>query len=141
MSCKSCLLFLPPEWKHDPKDLKSQVQAGLAALKEKLGRMNNPDDLGEIASVYNGSTRTHKAYKAGNFAALPPETQHYITKLKRADMELAGTQGNNPSAYVPPADPATRAAESSSSRSTTRSVTYDPSQMDGFMSSVMSSCC
>ena len=128
--------FLPADWTHDPANLSSQVQAGLAAIKEKLGRMNNPDDLGEVASVYNGSTRTHKAYKAGNFAALPPETQHYIMKLRRADMELGGTQGNNPSAYVPPAGGST--ATPTAGRSTTRSVTYDPSQMDGFMSSVMS---
>jgi len=130
--------FLPADWKHDPANLSSQVQAGLAAIKEKIGRMNNPDDLGELASVYNGSSKTHRAYKAGNMTALPAETQHYITKLRRADMELGGTQGNNPSAYMPPADPAANSTTPTAGRSTTRSVTYDPGQMDGFMSSVMS---
>lgn len=126
--------FLPASWKHDPEDLPSQIQAGLAALKEKLGRMNNPDDLGEIASVYNGSSKTHRAYKAGRLNELPAETQHYITKLRRADMELGGTQGNNPSAYVPPSDPS---VAQTPGRSTVRRTVNDPLQLDSFMSEVM----
>lgn len=129
--------FLPADWKHDPTNLSSQVQAGLAALKEKMGRMNNPDDLDEVASVYNGSTKTHQAFKAGRVDQLPDETKNYAIKLRRADMELGGTRGNNPSAYVAPPSGINSEAVSSNNRSTTRRTVNDPEQLDAFMSEVL----
>ena len=132
--------FLPPEWAHDPNNLISQVQAGIAAMKEKSGRMNNLSDLGEWASVYNGSSKTHANYKAGKFELLPGETKQYIEKLRRANMELGGQGQNNPSAFVGTAGSTTAPGSNragTSSRTTTRSTSYDPAAMDQFMTDVM----
>ena len=117
--------FLPADWKHDPDNLSSQVQAGLAAMKEKLGRMRNPDDLDELASVYNGSSRTHAAFKAGELDKLPSETKQYMLKLRRAAMELDGNTGT----------PAT-GSTASSTRTTTRRTVSDPASMEAFMTDI-----
>lgn len=131
--------FLPPEWKYDANNLASNVSAGLAALQEKLGRMNNPDDLGELASVYNGSTKTHKAYKAGLFDKLPAEIQQYTKKLRRADMELGGHPVNNPSAYVAPTAGTggmPSGGSTSTNSRTTRSTSFDPEALASFTDTI-----
>jgi len=74
--------FLPPDWKHDPANLSSQVAAGLAAIKEKTSRMRNPDDPIELGVIYNGSTKTHKNYLSGG--PLPTETAQYLVKVRNA---------------------------------------------------------
>lgn len=132
--------FLPASWKHDPEDLPSQVAAGLAAMKEKSGRMKNPDDLGELASVYNGSSRTHRAYKEGRLNELPTETTQYIQKLRRASMELDGLDGSGrATAATDPrvVDSSTAKLAGSSSRTTTTSRTQDPFMLDAMLGTIM----
>jgi hypothetical protein len=134
--------FLPSTWKHDPENLGSQIQATLAAMAEKQQRMNDPNDLGEWASVYNGSSATHRAYKAGKTSQLPQETQQYIPKLRRAMMELTGQAGNNPSAFTAGPSgaggtgPGTAVAGNSSRTSVRRNV-QDPDMLNMFLSDAM----
>jgi hypothetical protein len=119
--------FLPSTWKYDANDLGSNVAAGIAAAREKQGRMNNPEDLAEWASVYNGSSKTHRAYKEGRLEALPTETRNYIQKLRRANMELGGEEAG--------AQPAGRVM--SSNRSTSTSREFDPLMLNDFLATVM----
>lgn len=126
--------FLPPEWKYDPSNLSSSVAAGLAALKEKQGRMNNPDDLAEVASVYNGSSATHKMYKAGNIAGMPAETKQYIEKLRRANMEL---DRSNSTAEMPSRASIPATSTSGSVRTATRRSVSNPGTLDAFTNSIL----
>ena len=131
--------FLPATWEHDPSNLSSQVQAGLAAIKEKMGRVRNPEDLDEIASIYNGSSATHRAYREGRLGSIPVETKNYGQKLRRADMELGGTSGNNPSAFTANSSGGSSPAATtmqSGRTSSTRTTFTDPLQYDAFMSDI-----
>jgi hypothetical protein len=76
--------LLPPDWKHDPEDLASQVQAGLAAIKDMSSRVKNPDDPLELAAYYNGGTKGLKTYQSGDLSKLPSETSKYLDKFKTA---------------------------------------------------------
>lgn len=76
--------FLPENWKFDPTNLSSQVQAGLAAIAEKRTRMKNPDDVLELGAYYNGGNRGLKAYQSNNFAGMTKETRDYLQKVKAA---------------------------------------------------------
>lgn len=129
--------FLPPTWKHDPANLSSQVAAGLAALKEKTGRMRDPNDLGELASIYNGSSKTHRAYKAGEFDKMPGETIQYIQKLRTAMSELNPTGLNSMSVTPTGSLPASTSNQSSGFNKTTRRSVGDPGVMNMFMTDAM----
>lgn len=132
--------FLPADWKHDPTNLASQVQAGLAAMKEKMGRMNDPTDLGEWASVYNGSSKTHRAYKAGDFAAMPEETKQYAEKLRRAQMELGGNAGagRGTQGVAEAQALAGRGATTTRSATTQTQALYDPAMQNDFLNNILS---
>lgn len=133
--------FLPSSWKHDPENLPSQIQAGLAAMQEKQGRMNDPKDLGEWASVYNGSSATHRAYKQGRFEQMPEETANYIAKLRRATMELGldssgrMTVGSDPRVIGGPTGTASSSGSSTSTR--VRRNVQDPDMLNMFLSDAM----
>ena len=131
--------FLPADWKHDPTNLASQVQAGLAAMKEKMGRMNDPTDLGEWASVYNGSSKTHRAYKAGQFDAMPEETKQYAEKLRRAQMELGGNAGagRGTQGVAEAQALAGRGATTTRSATTQTQALYDPAMQNDFLNSIL----
>jgi hypothetical protein len=87
--------FLPPEWKFDPENLSSQVQAGLAAIKEKMKRVRDPSDIFEVAASYNGGTVPHNNYKNGELDKLPAETKDYFRKVTVAANNL-GMKVSNP---------------------------------------------
>lgn len=134
--------FLPATWRHDPENLGSQVSAGLAAIKEMNQRQRDPNDLFELATMYNGGNKAWKSYLGGK--PVNPETAHYLTKVERAGMDFglqptpqqieaatlarAGqSQQGFPSSV---ARPGVRRSESSSE--TTSSKTYDPVAMERF---------
>lgn len=121
--------FLPADWQHNPDDLSSQVQAGVAAMKEMTGRMKNPADLGELGSMYNGGSAGQAAYNSGKLDKLPAETTDYLNKLRRASMDLGGTATTTSNSSGP---------TSSSSRTTTRSTSFDPASLDSFVSAITS---
>ncbi len=133
--------LLPPTWTHNPDDLPSQVQAGLAALKDMSSRANNPSDLGELSAMYNGGVAAQRAYNSGNLSALPAETQDYLQKTRRASMAL---DGNNPSAFIAPAastvptgqNAGGSGSSSSSSRTTTRRNINDPEAQAQFLADI-----
>ena len=132
--------FLPADWKHDPADKASQVQAGLAAIKEKMSRMVDPTDPAEMASVYNGSSRTHRAFKAGNFAAVPEETKQYTDKLRRAIMELGGSAGagrGTQGVAQAQALATPGAATPNASGTRTTSASYDPAAQSDFLNGIL----
>ena len=76
--------LLGSDWKYDPKNLNTQVQAGLAALKEMMGRQKRPGDLKELGVMYNAGTEPWQAYLAGNMRGIPAETRQYWDKLTTA---------------------------------------------------------
>lgn len=124
--------FLPADWKHDAGNLVTQVAAGIAAMKEKMGRMNDPADPGELASVYNGSSATHRAYKVGLLDQMPAETKQYTVKLRNAMAELGAPIDPNDSqrianaASTPGAAGAAGRTQSTTNKTTTRSNASDP---------------
>ena len=132
--------FLPADWKHDPSNLRSQVQAGIAAMKEMTGRMSNPDDLGELGAMYNGGTNAHKNYKAGLFDQLPQETRQYNEKLRRANMELGGQSNTSPSTGPRSSSVSngTSVTNGEATRTTTRSTSYDPAALQAFTDDILS---
>lgn len=128
--------FLPATWQHNPEDLPSQIQAGLAALKEMAGRANNPKDLRELAAMYNGGNAAHKAYLSGNLSKMPGETQDYLQKIGRANMALGGE--NNPGAYEAPATGSGTGSSSSGNyrTTTTRRNVNDPMMQAQFLQDI-----
>lgn len=120
--------FLPADWKFDPNDLKSQLSASLAAMKEMKGRQRNPDDPLELGAMYNGGNDAWKAYQAGQ--KLNPETAQYLQKQRTymADNQMTPQQIER--AASQPATPGMRRG-SSSSTSTTRNV-FDEGALDSF---------
>lgn len=133
--------FLPPDWTHDPENKTSQVQAGLGAMKEMMGRMRNPSDIFELGAMYNGGNYNHKQYLEGK--ELSPETAGYLPKLKTAMSKLGGNmtpQQIERSAASQP--PATRTAPSGNGTLTaqnwsnsTKTSSYDPAAMESFQKS------
>ena len=129
--------FLSPAWKHDPNNVRSQIEAGLAAMKEMRGRQKNPGDLLELGAMYNGGNAAWQDYLAGR--KMNPETTAYLGKMRNtmADFNMTPQQieraaANQPpvsgGAGVPGGNPGMR---QSNSRSTSRSV-YDSDAMSQF---------
>lgn len=122
--------FLPADWKFDPDDLKSQLSASLAAMKEMKGRQKNPDDPLELGAMYNGGNEAWKAYQAGK--ALNPETTQYLQKQRTymADSNMTPQQieraASNPTATITPSG-----SRKSSSTSVTSNV-FDAGALDSF---------
>lgn len=126
--------LLPADWKHDPNDLKSQLSASLAAIKDMRSRMRNPDDPLELGAYYNGGTEAWKAYQAGK--PLNPETTQYLQKQRTfmADNQMTPQQIER-AAGQPQASsgaPGMRRGTSSST-SSTRNV-FDAGALDNFNS-------
>lgn len=136
--------FLPPDWTHDPANMSSQVQAGMAAIKEMRGRMKNLNDVFELATMYNAGNEPHKQYLAGNIAALPSETKDYFRKVKVA-YDNQGVQSTMPSidrmTFTPSGSGATVSGQPArtgqTSGTTTRRSVSDPAAMDMFTNSIM----
>lgn len=82
--------FLPRDWQYNPADLRGQVQAGLAAIREKTSRQKDKSDPYELAAMYNGGTRTWQNYRAGLMDQIPAETKQYFNKIRTA---LGGGNG------------------------------------------------
>lgn len=120
--------LLPADWKFDPNDLRSQLSASLAAMKDMKSRLKNPDDPLELGAYYNGGTKSLEAYRAGQ--KLNPETEQYLQKQRTymADNQMTPQQIER--AAGQPATPGARKS-SSSSTSTTRSV-FDAGALDNF---------
>lgn len=123
--------LLPADWKFDPNDLKSQLSASLAAMKDMRSRMRNPDDPLELGAYYNGGTDTWKAYQAGK--TLNPETTQYLQKQRTfmADNQMTPQQIER--AASQPQSPQMRRS-SSTGTSMTRNV-FDVGALDSFNSS------
>jgi len=122
--------LLPADWKFDPNDLKSQLSASLAAMKDMKSRMRNPDDPLELGAYYNGGTENWKRYQRGE--PLVPETTQYLQKQRTfmADNQMTPQQIER--AAGQPATPQMRRGTSSST-STTRNV-FDAGALDNFNS-------
>lgn len=118
--------FLPSDWQFNPADLPSQVQGGLAALREKQSRQKNKGDVLELAAMYNAGSKGWQNYRAGAIDALPAETKHYFTKIKTA-LGLPMDQATTPTA---PANPPTSTSASSAGRATVRTTQFDPLALD-----------
>lgn len=140
--------FLPKEWQYNPADLRGQVQAGLAAMKEKLTRLRNPEDPLALAAFYNGGTYGRKTYEAGLLDQLPKETQHYLKKVQTAlgglkSME-PGTNTNRPTPQQiernvasPSGGPGTSASSSSFARQGSTTSAFDPTLVASALSQGM----
>lgn len=122
--------LLPADWKFDPNDLKSQLSASLAAMKDMKSRMRDPDDPLELGAYYNGGTENWKRYQRGE--PLVPETTQYLQKQRTymADNQMTPQQIER--AASQPTSPAMRRGTSSST-STTRNV-FDAGALDNFNS-------
>ena len=118
--------FLPSNWQFNAADLPTQVQAGLAAIKEKQSRQKNKGDVLELAAMYNAGSKGWQQYRAGELDQLPAETKHYFTKIKTA-LGLPMEQATTPTT---PANQPTGASASSASRATIRSTRFDPLALD-----------
>lgn len=120
---------LSSEWAFDPKNLGTQVQAGLAAMKEMIGRQKRPGDIKELGVMYNAGTEPWKAYLAGNMAGVPGETKQYWAKLETAMGKNMGAQAIEQAAAmgVPSATaPTNKSFEAgSSSRTSSRVNIYN----------------
>lgn len=136
--------FLPKEWQYNPADLRGQVQAGVAAIKEKSARLKDKNDPFELAAMYNGSTSTWRNYRAGLIDQIPAETKDYFIKIGKALGVDPGSKGtrmeNQPTpqqterGYVPQPSPGGARSASTSTSSSTRSNIYDPVQLANTMS-------
>ena len=84
--------WLPTTWSFNPSDLKGQVQAGLAAIREMQSRQKDKNDPLELAAMYNGGTQAWRNYRAGLLDQLPAETRGYFEKVKTALGQSQGTQ-------------------------------------------------
>jgi hypothetical protein len=76
--------WLPQTWNFNPGDLKGQVQAGIAAIREMQSRQKDKSDPLELAAMYNGGTQAWRNYRAGLLDQLPAETRGYFEKIKTA---------------------------------------------------------
>lgn len=124
--------FLRPDWKFDPNDHRSQLEASLAAMKEMKGRQTNPDDPFELGAMYNGGNAAWNDYRARR--NMNPETTQYLQKMRTGMAELNMTpQQIERAASTGVAAPGTRRS-SSSSTSTTRNV-FDDGAMENFQRS------
>ena len=106
--------WLPAGWKYDPANLSSQVSAGLAAMAEARSRAKNPNDVLELATMYNGSSAAWRAYRAGDMSGIKDETKQYWIKAQTA-MGLVPTGPKNTGV---PMETQTRSSGSSSTQTT-----------------------
>lgn len=123
--------LLPPDWKFDPNDLKSQLSASLAAMKDMRSRLNNPDDTFELGAYYNGGNRGLKDYRSG--APMVPETAAYLKKIGNS-MDQPTPQQIERIASTPAAPAGGGTLGGSSSSTSTTSTSYDPAAMGRFNS-------
>lgn len=75
---------LPGNYEFSSASLKSQVQAGLAAMAEMKSRQKNPADVLELATLYNGGTTPWRNYLNGVTESIPRETRQYWEKVQTA---------------------------------------------------------
>lgn len=122
--------LLPPDWKFDPNDLKSQLSASLAAMKDMKSRLRNPDDPLELGAYYNGGTKGLENYQAGR--PLVPETAQYLQKQRTymADNQMTPQQIER--AASQPAAP--RTFKSTNSSTTTSRNVFDEGALANFNS-------
>ncbi len=122
--------FLPADWTFDPDNLKSQLSASLAAMKEMKGRQSNPDDPLELGAMYNGGNEAWKAYRAGK--PMNAETTQYLQKQRTfmADPNMTPQQIEQAASNSGTGVPGTRRSTSSST-STSRNV-FDAGALDSF---------
>lgn len=125
--------LLPADWKFDPNDLRSQLSASLAAMKDMSSRLKDPNDPLELGSYYNGGTRAWKAYQRGE--ALNPETTQYLQKQRNfmADTNMTPQQIERAAAsgQVPMGTRGSSGSSNTRSTSTTSNV-YDPVALENF---------
>jgi hypothetical protein len=120
--------LLPADWKFDPNDLKSQLSASLAAMKDMRSRLKNPDDPFELGAYYNGGTNGLRTYQSGG--QLVPETNQYLGKMRTAMAELNMTpQQIERAANSGQVPGGTRTGSRSTS---TSSTSFDPAALDNF---------
>lgn len=124
--------LLPPDWKHNPDDLRSQLSASLAAMKDMSSRLKDPSDPLELGAYYNGGNAAWKAYQAGK--TLNPETTQYLQKQRNfmADTNMTPQQIERAAAGQPSVSGGGRLLQGSSSRSGTTSNVYDPEALANF---------
>lgn len=125
--------FLPQDWKHDPNNVRSQLMAGMAAMKEMRSRQRNPSDLLELGAMYNGGNVPWEQYKSGK--PMNPETTNYLQKMRTSMAELNMTpqqieaMAGKPGGISLPAGTRLPSRSSSSSSTSTSSKSYDPAAM------------
>lgn len=132
--------FLPTTWSFNPSDLKGQVQAGLAAIREMQTRQKDKNDPLELAAMYNGGTQAWKDYRAGLLDRLPAETRGYFEKVKTAlgggmatsNQQMTPQQIERAAASQPPSGGSTLSGSRTSQ--STRSTSYDAERLAAAMS-------
>jgi hypothetical protein len=85
--------------------LDEQLDAGLAAIKEKVASIGSSDPR-DVAVRYNAISAVYPRWKQFGDAALPAETRHYITKVERAQKEAGMTPTPMGTPAAPMAAPA-----------------------------------
>lgn len=121
---------LPPNWQFSPDDLRVQVQAGMAALKEMRGRQKNKQDHLETAAMYNGGGVNWRKYLGGE--QLHPETTGYLQKMRVAlgitEKPKMGAQAIEQAVQQPAS-----ASSGSAARTTSSKTSFDPAQFAAAM--------
>jgi Transglycosylase SLT domain len=74
--------YLPANYTYHPDDLKGQISAGLATLKEMASRQKMPGNWEELATMYHGGDSEWKKFRAGEPTG--PRTTIYREKVKQA---------------------------------------------------------
>lgn len=117
--------MLPADWTFDPNNLKTQLQASLAAMADMRNRLKNPNDPYELGAYYNGGTNGLRTYQAGG--QLVPETDQYIKKMRTAMGDQMTPQQIEQAASNPgPGATGKQTVQGSSSRTSTTTNIYDP---------------
>jgi hypothetical protein len=130
--------FLPAAWQYNPADLSGQVQAGIAAIREKSSRLKDPSDLYELAAMYNGGTESWQNYRAGLIDKLPAETRQYFDKLRVATSSGRSRMSPEDIKFIggvmAPAPAAPPGGRTTTSSTTVRSTAFDPEFLTGALS-------
>jgi len=132
--------FLPSGWQFNSGDMLGQVTAGLAAMKEMRSRQSDPDDVLELGAMYNGGTAPWRAYREGNLAGIPRDTQGYFKKLQTAlglEQKPMGAQAIEKAAAAGVASNPVSTSASTSRTTSTRSSLFDPTAFAAAMNSTM----
>lgn len=126
--------YLPTNWKYDENDLGTQVQAGVAAVKDMLRMQRRPGDVFELTALYNGGRAQQNAYL--NQQPLAAETVKYHKNVSDALTKQKVTMETPVDTQQPPVQSQGALGSSSTSQSeTVKSRVFDPKLLSDTMAS------